>query len=422
MGSAGHAALYPFLCFQFLPLKDTNQVSEEDNIHVSEEDNQISEEEDNNQVSEEDNNQMSEEDDNNQVSEEDDKDKVSEKDNNQELADIAGNRASVWEMAAGFLGTFTCWAFASSLDWNYAFMVTFILVTVAYLLFCCGRCYYKHLDPTKETAASRMIQAKRLVKLIPLCLTFIPYSLVNALGGDTLFVLQSYRMKSINIWIPIGPRNRVPINSLHVFRTLIKSIMSMSSNFLIRKLWSSENAMRFRAGCVRIGVGMLFAFGSCLSAWLVEVRILNLMKKNGTTDDNCTIHMYDNSTFVMNENCTIPMNIIWLAPQYGLLGIANGLVDEGMSNFFYDCLPQSMKFFVVPLMCGVMGVGSFISGISVFLGHGWIDDTVKETLLHKYFRMLTILNISVIAVYTIMSYMFDWSITETGTPMEEVDE
>ncbi|XWS71293.1 hypothetical protein CRYUN_Cryun03dG0126200 [Craigia yunnanensis] len=309
--------------------------------------------------------------------------------------DIAEGCANIWYKAAAFLGMFISWAFASSLNWNHAFMVTFIVVTVAYLLFYCGRSYYKREDPTTETAASRMMQAKRLLKLISLSLTFIPYSLVEA-SGNTLFIVQSYGLdSSINPRITLGSFNRIPITSLYVFQTLISSIVSISSNFLIRKFWSSEETMQHRAGFVRIGIGILFSFGSCLSAWLVEIRRLKLINELGITDDEA-----------------VPMKILWLAPQFGLLGIANGLAGEGMWNFFRDRVPRSMWFFVFPLTQGVLGIGRFLSAFSIWLVQDWIGDSVNESHLDKYFRMLAILNISVVVVYIFLSYRCDWNLRE----------
>ncbi|XVE84394.1 hypothetical protein DITRI_Ditri17bG0009000 [Diplodiscus trichospermus] len=326
-----------------------------------------------------------------------------------EEEDIAEDRADFWFHAAGFLGMFTSWAFASSLNWNHTFMVTFIVVTVAYLTFCCGICYYKHIRLSNKTAASRMMQAKRLLKLIPLCLTFIPYSLVEA-SGNTLFVVQSYRLDSgINPRIPVDSFNRIPITSLYVFYTLISSIISMSSDFLIKKRWRNEEAMQ-HARFVRIGIGMLFAIGSCLSAWLVEVRKLKLINKLGITDNQQVI----------------PMKILWLAPQFGLLGIANGLAAKGMWHFFSDRVPQSMRFFAYPLTLAVLCFGRFLSATSVLLARHWIRDTVNKSHLDKYFRMLTILNSAVLVVYIILSCLCDWNIAEahieSETPKEEVDD
>ncbi|XVF47177.1 hypothetical protein PTKIN_Ptkin03bG0088200 [Pterospermum kingtungense] len=327
--------------------------------------------------------------------------------------DISEGRANFWAYASMYIGTLTSWAFASSLNWNHTFMVTFIVVTVAYFLFCCGSCYYRREVPSKETAVSRMKQAKRLVKLIFILLTFIPYSSLVEDSGNTLFIVQSYGLDtSINPSITLGSFNRVPITSLYVFQTLISSIISMSSDFVIWKLWSSEETMQMkhRAGFVRIGIGMLFAFGSCLSAWLVEIRRLKLINKLGIKD-----------------NEVVPMKILWLAPQFGFLGIASGLAGEGMSDFFLDRLPKSMRFFVLPLTYGVRGSGRFLSAISILLARDWIGDTIDETHLDKYFLMLAIVNISVLVVYMLLSYVCDCNIKDEPNnesdmpPMEEVD-
>lgn len=181
-------------------------------------------------------------------------------DNGQQISeDIAERRADFWEYAAKFFGMFTSWAFVSGLSWNQTFMVTFIVVTVSYFLFCCGSSCYIRVNPTRETANSRIMQARSLLVLIPLCLTFVPYSLVEA-SGNTLFIVQSYRLDTgINPRISIDSFNRIPITSLYLFYTLISSIVSMSYNFLFRKLWGSEESirMRHRAGFVRMGIGML---------------------------------------------------------------------------------------------------------------------------------------------------------------------
>ena len=99
------------------------------------------------------------------------------------------------------------------------------------------------------------------------------------------------------------------------------------SNFLVRKSWSNEKTREQRARFVRIGIVMLFAFGSCLSAWLVEVQRLKLINKLGITD-----------------NQVMPMKMIWLAPQFGLLGIPNWLGGKGTYNFFNDRVPNLVLF------------------------------------------------------------------------------
>ncbi|XP_039012785.1 protein NRT1/ PTR FAMILY 5.7-like [Hibiscus syriacus] len=332
-----------------------------------------------------------------------DGDTRSERQQMEEYADVVTGRAGVWSYGASSLGKFICWTFASSLDWTQRTMVSFIVVTAAYILFICGRSYYKCNTPTGRRAVSRLKEAMGLVKLIPLWLLFIPYSLVEA-ARDTLFILQSDGLDtSINPRITLHSFNQIPLTSLYVFSSFISFLVSTSSKYLIKKLLRNEEPKQHCARSAGIGVGMLFAFGSSLSAWLVEVRRSKLIKE-----------------FPDHEDKGIPMKVLWLAPQFALIGIANGLVCRGLDDFFFDRVPESKRYFAIPFNLSVMGIGSFLSAIATLLARDWIGNTIDESRLDKYFQMLAILNVAVVPVYIFFSFMFDWNIPEK-IEIEEVD-
>ncbi|XP_039022969.1 protein NRT1/ PTR FAMILY 5.7-like [Hibiscus syriacus] len=264
----------------------------------------------------------------------------------------------------------------------------------AYALFICGGSYYKRKAPTGRRAVSRLKEAMGLIKLIPLWLLFIPYCLVEA-AGNTLFILQSIGLDTgINPKITLHSFNQIPITSLYVFGSFRSFLVSLSSKYLIGKLWSNEEPKQHRARSDGIVVGMLFASGSSLSAWLVEVRILKLIKE------------------LPDHEQGIPMKILWLAPQFALKGIANGLVLRGLDDFFLDFVPESKLYFAVPFSLRVMGIGSFSSAVATFLARDWIGDTIDESRFDKYLQMLAISNISVVPVNIFFSFMFDWNIPE----------
>ncbi|KAG8483593.1 hypothetical protein CXB51_022443 [Gossypium anomalum] len=331
----------------------------------------------------------------------------SERQQSEEYKDIVEGRASLWSNGAGFLGQFICWTFASSLSWKKTIMVSFIEVAAAYALFICGKRYYLRIPPTRRTAVSQLKEAKGLVKLIPLWLLFIPYCLAEV-AGFSIFILQSYRLDTrINPRISLhNSFNKVPVNSLYVFKQFISFLVSMSTKYLIRKLWSSEEAMQRGARYWRMGVGMAVGFGSLLSAWLVERRRSDLIKKNPNDDED------------------IPMTILWLAPQFGLLGIANGLVLEGLTDFFYDRVPESKQYFEVLFNHSLTVIGSFLSGLAVLLAP-WFGDTIDECQLDKYLLMLAILNVAVLPLYIFLSLRFDWNMPDEvdgrDIEIEEVD-
>ncbi|TYH02362.1 hypothetical protein ES288_A09G134800v1 [Gossypium darwinii] len=331
----------------------------------------------------------------------------SERQQNEDYWDIVEGRASLWSNGAGFLGQFICWTFTSSLSWKQTIMISFIEVAVAYALFICGKRFYLHIPPTRRTAISRLKEARGLVKLIPHWLLFIPYCLVEV-AGFSIFILQSDRLDTrINPRISLHSFNKVPVNSLYVFKQFISFLVSMSTKYLIRKLWSSEKAMQRGARYWRMGVGMAIGFGSLLSAWLVEHRRSDLIKKNP------------------NDNKDIPMTILWLAPQFGLLGIANGLVVEGLTDFFYDRVPKFKQYFVVLFNQSLTVIRCFLSGLAVLLAPDWFGDTIDECQLDKYLLMLAILNVAVLPLYIFLSLRFDWNIPDEvdgrDIEIEEVD-
>ncbi|KAK8683259.1 hypothetical protein V6N13_039324 [Hibiscus sabdariffa] len=60
--------------------------------------------------------------------------------------------------------------------------------------------------------------------------------------------------------------HHIAFDRLGLFRTIIVTIPCL---FL---LWGNDEAKQHRARFASVGIGMLFASGSSLSAWLVEVR------------------------------------------------------------------------------------------------------------------------------------------------------
>ncbi|PPS09970.1 hypothetical protein GOBAR_AA10673 [Gossypium barbadense] len=290
----------------------------------------------------------------------------SKREQEEEYQDIVDGCASLWSNGAGFLGKFICWTFASSLSWKQTIMVSFIEVAAAYALFICGKRFYLRIPPTGRAAVSRLKEARGLVKLIPLWLLFIPYCLVEV-AGFSIFILQSERLDT----------------------RLIPGFL-----YIIHLIKFPEEAMQRGARYWRMGVGMAVGFGSSLSAWLVERRRSDLIKKNP------------------NDKEDIPMTILWLAPQFGLLGIANGLVLKGLTDFFDDRVPQSKQYFEMLFNLSLMVIGAFLNGLAVLLAPDWFGDTIDKCQLDKYLLMLAILNVAVLPLYIFLSLRFNWNVPD----------
>ncbi|KAK6247594.1 hypothetical protein QUC31_019159 [Theobroma cacao] len=310
-----------------------------------------------------------------------------------------------------FLGTFVSSTFASSLEWDETFKVSLIVVVVTYLVFCFGKCCYDHEDPAGKTVAERMNQAKPLVKLLPLWITFIVYSLVEA-TRYTLFIEQSENLDDrIDLRIPIYSFNRIPLTSFYVLQNFTTFIISLLCDFLIKKFWSSEESIQHRARFARIGIGMFFAIGCCIAAWRVEVRRLSSISKFESKVGRR-----------ISEDDTIHMTILWLAPQFLLLGIVEGVIGKGLKYLFYDRVPVSMWVLEYPFNGGVLCFGRFISVLSLLFARPWIGDTINESQADKYLLMLAVLNIFIMFVDIFLTYRYDWNVIvpQSGSHMSMV--
>ncbi|KAK6247596.1 hypothetical protein QUC31_019161 [Theobroma cacao] len=326
-------------------------------------------------------------------------DQFSQKQHMEKYEDTLRIRANFWNYIAVFLGTVVSSTFASSLEWDETFKVSLIVVVVAYLAFCSGKCCYDHEDPAGKTVAERMNQAKPLVKLLPLWITFIVYSLVEA-TGYTLFIEQSENLDDrIDLRIPIHSFNRIPLTSFYVLQSFTTFIISLLCDFLIIKFWSSEESIQHRARFVRIGIGMFFAIGCCITAWRVEVRRLG------------SISEFENEIGQrISEGDRIPMTIVWLAPQFFLLGVVKGILGKGLRHLFYDRVPVSMWVLEYLFNGGMLGFGRFVSVLSLLFARPWIGDTINESQADKYLLMLAVLNIFIMFVYIFLTYRYDWNV------------
>ncbi|EOY20404.1 Uncharacterized protein TCM_046304 [Theobroma cacao] len=282
-------------------------------------------------------------------------DQFSQKQHMEKYEGTLTNRVNFWNYIAVFLGTFVSSTFASSLEWDETFKVSLKIVVVAYLVFCSGKCCYDHENPAGKMVAERMNQAKPLVKLPPLWITFIVYSLVEA-TGYTLFIEQSENLDDrIDLWIPIYSLNRISLTSFY----------------------SSEESIQHRARFVRFGIGMCFAIGCCIAAWRVEVYRLSSIRKFESKVGRR-----------ISEDDTIPMTILWLAPQFFLLRVVKGILGKGLKHLFYDRVPVWMWFLEYPFNEGVLGFGRFVSVFSLLFARPLIGNTINESLADKYLLII----------------------------------
>ncbi|KAK8580158.1 hypothetical protein V6N13_143282 [Hibiscus sabdariffa] len=135
---------------------------------------------------------------------------------------------------------------------------------------------------------------------------------------------------------------------------------------------------------------MLVSFLCCITAREVEVRRLKLINEYGIID--------------YQEDQWIPMNIMWLTPQFLLLGTMGGLVEGGMEGSFYNLVPESMRLYRTRCHSIMMVMGKILSIGTTFVFGGWFGDISATSHLDRYYMMLAITSIGSMAFFTVACY------------------
>ncbi|KAK9288571.1 hypothetical protein L1049_017030 [Liquidambar formosana] len=224
-------------------------------------------------------------------------------------------------------------------------------------------------------------EVKRLLEMVPMWTTFLVYRLVEA-TGSTFFIEQTN-----NLIIPkIGDSSYTIIVSLFVLRSFSCFIISYLYELLILKRWTK--AKRRHAVLVRIGVGMACSILCCIAACLVEVHRLKLIKKKNLQNDT---------------DEPISMSVFWLVPQFFLIGLMEGLAEDGLDDFFSDQVTESMARYGPPINECALGIGKFLNVLCVFVFRSWFSQTINFSRLDKYYTMLGALSLGNLCFYCIVS-------------------
>jgi peptide/histidine transporter 3/4 len=93
----------------------------------------------------------------------------------------------------------------------------------------------------------------------------------------------------------------------------------------------------------RMGIGLFFATLSMVSAALVE------------------------STRLQNSQYKIPMSILWLGPQYFLIGAGEVFSIIGLNEFFYEESPDAMRSLCLSFSLANNSAGNYLSSFIISL-------------------------------------------------------
>lgn len=199
-----------------------------------------------------------------------------------------------------------------------------------------------------------------MLKMVPMWTTFIVFGLVLS-TGHTFFPEQGNQLQG-------------SITYLIVIQYVSRGFSSILCNWLISKRVPKTKQKGAQIG--RIWAGMVLSIICCAVAWRVEVHRLIIINNKGLLDKTDEV---------------IPMSIFWLAPQFSIVGLMEGLAREGINKFLTDQF-KPMHNYVPAITEFVIGFASFVSAVTVYFNKSLFANTLSRSRLDTYYKMLTIVS------------------------------
>ncbi|XP_021768235.1 protein NRT1/ PTR FAMILY 5.6-like [Chenopodium quinoa] len=233
-------------------------------------------------------------------------------------------------------------------------------------------------DPTSVENPKVEFEKKRLCKVQQvkdtksfigcICLSlsvFLTYGVMTAVA-DTFFLEQADKMDT-----QIGSFD-VPIQLFVYSSSAIEKLVSSICKWILNK--KEEAPQRRFHGALRVGFGMLLSIPCFVIAAVVEDR---------------------------------KTSVLWLTPQLILVAIMDGIVVDGIKDFFKREMPELVgKSYGSILAEGVVGLGKLLSIVWFCLWYfatDWFAEDIQGSHLHKYYAVMAIFALCSCILYVLVA-------------------
>lgn len=250
-------------------------------------------------------------------------------------------------------------------------------------------------NPWRLCTMTQVEELKIIVRLLPIWASGIVFSTVYS-QMSTMFVLQGNTMDQ-----HMGPRFKIPSASLSLFDTLSVIFWAPVYDQIIvpcaRRFTGNERGF---TQLQRMGIGLVISIFSMVTAGVLEVVRLKIVKRN---------NYYDLKY--------IPMSIFWQVPQYFLIGCAEVFTFIGQLEFFYDQAPDAMRSLCSALSLTTVALGNYLSTLLVTIVTkitanngklGWIPDNLNRGHLDYFYWLLAILSLLNFLVYLFIAKWYTY--------------
>ncbi|XP_031486179.1 protein NRT1/ PTR FAMILY 5.6-like [Nymphaea colorata] len=254
----------------------------------------------------------------------------------------------------------------------------------------------------RMATVTQVEETKQLLSMVPIWLCTLTFGVCIS-QGQTFFIKQGNLTNRY-----LTPHFQIPPASLLAFSASTMIIfVSFYDRLLVPFLRSLTGLDRGITVLQRIGTGMAICIATMTAAALAE-------KKRRDSD-----HV---------------ISVIWLVPQFVLLGVADVFTLVGLQEYFYDQVPDSMRSLGIAFYLSVVGVSSFISSLLITVvdsvtGRGgrksWFGVDLNSSRLDYFYWLLAGLCAMNLCLYVLVARKYVYKTVERvqrGAVGDAIDE
>ncbi|KHN17877.1 Putative peptide/nitrate transporter [Glycine soja] len=240
---------------------------------------------------------------------------------------------------------------------------------------------------------TRVEETKLVLNVVPIWLTSLTTGVCWA-QASTLFVKQATTMNlKMTESFTLPPASLVSVAAIGVLISL--PIYDRVIVPILRKVTGNERGISILR---RISIGMTFSVIVMVAAALVEAKRLRIVGQR-------------------------TMSVMWLIPQYLILGIANSFSLVGLQEYFYYQVPDSMRSIGMALYLSVSGVGNFLSSFLIIIvnhvtgknGKSWIGKDINSSRLDRFYWMLAVINALDLCAFLFLASSYTYKTVQRRT-------
>ncbi|XP_062201147.1 protein NRT1/ PTR FAMILY 8.3-like [Phragmites australis] len=234
-------------------------------------------------------------------------------------------------------------------------------------------------SPWRLCTVTQVEELKMLLRTFPIWASFVIFYAVSAQMASTLVEQGMFMDNRVGSFaIPPASLTIVSVLSILFWVPVYETVLVP----LARRLTGNDKGF---SQSQRLGIGQALCMLSMVYAALLEARRLAIAQANGLTD----------------QSVPVPMSILWQAPVHLVHGAAEVFAGIGVTEFFYDHAPETMKSLCAALGQLALASGSYFNSLVLGIvavatargrAPGWIPDNLNEGHLDYFFWMMATLS------------------------------